>query len=78
MFSVVCSGVRVLGTLHLMFSLIIFFLYSVWVAGRQPFGRELLTRLTVCSLYILVISRFGFEGGIWILIPSIPGPCIFV
>ena len=25
---------------------------------------------------ILVISRFGFEGWIWILIASVPGLCI--
>ena len=28
------------------------------------------------SLYILVISRFGFEGWIWVLIASVPGLCI--
>ena len=42
----------------------------------------LLTRLTICSLcffllkVILVISRFGFEGWIWVLIASVPGLCI--
>ena len=52
-------------------------LSSIWVAEWQPFGKELLTRLTICSLcfllfVILVISRFGFEGRIWILIASVP------
>ena len=44
---------------------------------------ELLTRLTICSLCILttvfvisVISRFGFEGWIWVVIASAPGLCI--
>ena len=48
------------------------------------FGKELLTRLTILHLYyiltivILAISRFGFEGGIWVLISSIPSHCILV
>ena len=38
----------------------------------------MLTRLTICpfvfSLFvILVISRFGFEGWIWVLTASVPG-----
>ena len=45
---------------------------SVWVAV----GKELLTRLTICSLCILTIcilvtSRFRFEGWIWVLISSV-------
>ena len=40
---------------------------SVWVAAWSPFGKELLIRLTICSLCILTIcnfsySRFSFEG----------------
>ena len=27
------------------------------------------------SLYIKVISRFGLEGWIWVLIASVPGLC---
>ena len=50
---------------------------SVWVAEWPPFGKELLTCLTKCSLYILtvilIISHFGFEGGIPVLIA--PAPC---
>ena len=43
-----------------------------------PFGKELITRLTICSLCILticnsVISLFSFEGGIWVLISPVPG-----
>ena len=47
-FSVVCFGVRVSVTFHLMYVQIIF--SSVWVAEWSPFGNELLTRLTICSL----------------------------
>ena len=74
-------GVRVSATFHLMCVHIIF--SSVWVAEWPPFGKELLTRLTICSLCILtiynsIISRFGFEGGIWILIAHVPGLCILI
>ena len=53
------------------------------VADWPPFGKVLLTRLTICSLCILifvnlVISRFGFEGGFWVLIALVPGHCILV
>ena len=63
-----------LKCVHIIFS-------SVWVDEWPPFGKELLTRLTICSLciltiLILVISRFGFEGWIWILITSVFGLCI--
>ena len=61
---------------HIIFSL-------VWVAEWPPFGKELLTRLTICYLCILtiynsIISRFGFEGGIWIMIAPVPGLCILI
>ena len=52
-FSVAGFGVRVPVTFHLMYIHII--LSSVWVAEWPPFGKELLTRLTVCSLCILNI-----------------------
>ena len=54
---------------------------SIWFAEWSPFGNELLTRLTICSLCIfllfvvIVISRFGFEGWILVLIASVPGLC---
>ena len=69
-------------TFHLMFVHMI--LCSVWVFEWPSFGKELPTRLTVCSLCILticvisIISRFGFEGGIWVLIALVPGHCIRV
>ena len=33
---------------------------SVYVAEWPPFWKELLTRLTVCSLYILTICNFSY------------------
>ena len=56
---------------------------SVWVAEWPPFGKELLTRLNICSLCILSICNssyfpFGFEGGIWVLIAPVTGLCILV
>ena len=53
-------------------------LRSVQVAEWPPFGKELLTRLTIGSLSILVISCFGFEGGIWVVIAPVLGRCILV
>ena len=55
---------------------------SVWVAEWPPFGKKLLTRLTISSLCILticisVISRYGFDGCIWVLIDSVSDLCIF-
>ena len=50
---------------------------SVCVAEWPPFGKELLTRLTICSFCILTISNFScFEGWMWVLIASVPGLCI--
>ena len=43
---------------NLMFVNIIF--SSVWVAECPPFGKELLTRLTICSLCILTICYFSY------------------
>ena len=68
-------------TFHLMFVHIIF--SSVWVAKWPPFGKELPTRLTLCSLCSLTICslvfyRFIFEGGIWVLIAPVPSHCILV
>ena len=60
-----------------------YYFSSVWVVDLPPFGNELLTRLTICSLCILTSCicnlnyfRFGFEGGIWVLIAPDPGYCI--
>ena len=57
-----------LTCVHIIFSL-------DWVAELQPFGKQLLTRLTICSLCILTICNFiyfpfGFEGWIWVLFAS--------
>ena len=57
---------------------------SVWVAEWSPFGKELPTRLAVCSHCILSVcilvflSRFGFEGGVWFLIAPVPVHCLLV
>ena len=59
-----------------MFIYIIF--SSVWVAEWLPFGKEMLTRLTISSLRNLSISRFGFESGISLLIAPVPCHCMFV
>ena len=60
-----------------MFHLIIF--SSVLVAEWPPFGKIAANSVEyMFSLYfvILVISRFGFEDWIWVLIASVPGLCI--
>ena len=51
-------GVRVSVTFHHIFVHIIF--SSVWVAQWPPFGKELPTRLTICSLCILTICNLLF------------------
>ena len=43
----------------------------------SSFWKGLLYRLTVCSLTICIF-RFGFEGGVWVLISQVPGHCILV
>ena len=45
-------------TFHLMCFHIIFNL--VWVAEWPSFGKELLTRLTICSLCILTMCDFSY------------------
>ena len=32
----------------------------IWVTEWPPFGKELLTRLTICSLCILTVCNFGY------------------
>ena len=56
---------------HIIFS-------SVWVAEWPPFGKELLTQFTICSLCIVTICNisFSFEGWIWVLTASVSGLCI--
>ena len=56
-FFVAFFAVSVSVTFNLMFVNIIF--SSVWVTEWPPFGKELLTRLTICSLCILIICYFS-------------------
>ena len=47
----------------------------------SPFGIELLTQFTICSLYIMSICNFSyfslcFEGGTLVLIASVPDHCV--
>ena len=60
----------------------VYYFSSVWVDVWPPFGKELLTRLTICSLLticnFLSCPCFGFEGGIWVLIIPVLGHCILV
>ena len=59
-------------------------LSSVSVAQWPPFGKKLLTRLTICSICILTICNISyfpflvFEGWSWVLIASVPDFCILV
>ena len=60
-----------------------YYFSSVKVDEGPSFGKKLLTRLTLCPLYILtilffVISRFGYDGGSWLLIAPITGHCMLV
>ena len=76
-------SVLVSVTCTLMFVLIIF--SSIKVAECPSFGKDLLTRLTICFLcmltffsFILFNFRSKFEGEIWVQIAAIPGHCLFV
>ena len=78
-FSVVYFGVRVSATFHLIGVHII--ISSVWIAEWISFGKELLIRLTMCSLFIWTIcnfSYFPFWFGVWVwfLFASVPGLCV--
>ena len=46
---------------------------SVWVAERPPFGKELLTRLTICSVCISTICCFSYFPFV-----RVPGLCKLV
>ena len=55
--------------------------YLCSVVEWPTFEKLSLTRLTICSLcimtlVILIISRFGLECWIWVLIASVPDICI--
>ena len=45
-------------TFYLMFAHIMLLRFGV--AGWLPFGKELLTQLTICSVCILTISNFSY------------------
>ena len=54
---------------------------SVWVAEWPLFGKDLLTRLTICSLCILTICKFSYfflRAVFWVLIALVPvnGICV--
>ena len=42
-----------------------------------PFGKEIFTRLTVCSPYDLSICNFGFLCRILVLVMLNPGRCLY-
>ena len=62
-------------TFYLMF---LYYFSSAKVAELPRLGKELLTRLTICSVCIFVISRFGFECGVWVLIAPVPSHSILI
>ena len=59
-----------------------FYFNSVCVAEWPPFRKELLTRLTICSLCILTICIFFFPSLVlrvgFGLIAPVPGHCLLV
>ena len=56
-----------LTCVHIIFS-------SGWVAEWPPFGKKLLTRLTICSLSILTICKFSYFP-FWILWLDLGSDC---
>ena len=55
--------------LHVLVSVFLIVFSSVYVADWSPCGKELLIRLTVCSLCIMSICYFGTV----VLIDPVPG-----
>ena len=60
-----------------------FIFSSASVAEWPPFGKKLLTQLTISAPCILAICNisftvFGFEGWIWGLIASVPDLCFLL
>ena len=71
-------GGRISVAFHLLCVRVI--LSSVWVAEWPPFGKELLTRLTICYLCIMTICGFGYFQFLVlrVLNASVPGICILL
>ena len=74
-------SVSISVTFYLIFVQIMF--SSVYVAEVVPFGKELLTRLTICCLYILTICNscyflFWFWGRDLGSDRTVPGHCLLV
>ena len=55
-----------------------YYFSSVWVAEWPPLGNSFSLGLPHIPFYLSVISFFGFEGWIWVLIASVPGLCILL
>ena len=57
------------------FTLCVFILsfISVWVAEWLPFGKELLTRLTICSLSNLMFTNPAFAPILFYFVQTIKG-----
>ena len=69
-FSIACFGVRVSVAFHLM--CVHINLSSVWVVEGPLFGKQLLTRLTICSLCILIMFNFlVLRAGFGFLLPQL-------
>ena len=69
-----CFGVGVSLTFHL--TCVHNMFRSVWVAEWPPFWEMVAHSVEHRFSLILVISRFGFEGWISVLIAAVPGLCI--
>ena len=52
------------------------FVHNVEVAERQPFGKDLLTIMTIVSLFILNSCNLNFEGEILVLIVPVLIPFV--
>ena len=70
------------GIVNLMYYDMQIILGSVKVAEWPPFWKQLLSKLTICSLCIMssccFISHFCFKDRIVVMIVSIPGHCLLL
>ena len=51
---------------------------TIWERAAHLVDHNYVLCILTTVFVILVISRIGFEGGIWVLIALIPGHCIRV